>query len=64
MVTVPLSRDGRLNGIDIMADYGGAGLSLFHANYKSKIQRRKAKLNFTHRPLVKYSRAFSLDRKS
>ena len=29
MVTVPLSRDGWLNGIDIMADYGRTGISIF-----------------------------------
>ena len=31
---------------------------------KSKIQRREVKLNLSHRLLVQYGRAFSMDRKS
>ena len=66
MVTMPLSRDGWLNGIDIMAVYGSARMSecrsLFHT--KSKIQRREAKLNLTNCLLVQYGRVFSVDRKS
>ena len=60
MVTVPLYRDGWLNVIDIMEVQECR--SLFHT--KSKIQRREAKLNLTHRLLVQYGRAFSVDRKS
>ena len=60
MVTVPLSQDGWLNGIDIMGLQKCKNLYLFIT--KSKIQRREVKLNLTHRLLVQYGRAFSLDR--
>ena len=62
MVTVPISQDGWLNGIDKTGLQKCSNLYLFIT--KSKIQRREVKLNLSHRLLVQYGRAFSMDRKS